>query len=173
MNRQLASYLFENEVLFTSDNIVMPEKEPVRTEIIKDQTVATEIVATVNPDHEIFKTSKSVLILVNSISNSQTELLSKILGAIKLTLNDVDLIDLSKKNIQSLESLINQGHSKKIINFGVASSKINYNLTQTKYTKTSQNSLLFLLCDGIEVVEKNEKDEKKLLWNALKDLFSI
>lgn len=174
MDRQLAKYLFANEVLFTSGLAERPAINAIKSEslkkgIVSESTPAKEAI----PDSPIFKATKSILILVEKITTSQTELLEKILGALKLSLSDVDLINLSEIKITNLNSILDQGVSKKVINFGVSNSTLLLNSSIQKYQKKQEPGYLFLESETLEVIEKNQNEEKKLLWNSLKDLFSI
>ncbi|MDZ7934839.1 MAG: hypothetical protein U5M51_07735 [Emticicia sp.] len=71
--------------------------------------------------------------MIDTISESEKSLLVKILGAIGLTLDQVDLVELSKIQTLDYQSFLSQNITRKFISFGVGLGKINWNIMLNLY----------------------------------------
>lgn len=177
MTPNLANYLFNKETLYRNAFV---EAKPIEKKTIVAEKIEPkqETVITAIPQKEIVKQSlptfvfkHKVLILTNTISESEKILLVKILGAIGLTLAQVDLIELSKAQILDYQSFIAQNVTQKVISFGVGLGKINWNILLNIYQPKNVSGVDFLLSDELIILDTN-LDLKKILWGALKTMFA-
>ena len=176
MTANLANYLFNKETLYknvVSETLKVAETKPV----VEQKTVVQEPISTPIPPKEVtkpaiptFKFRNKVLILTDTISDSEKALLVKILGAIGLTLDQVDLVELSKVQTLDYQSFLSQNVTKKFVSFGVGLGKINWNILLNIYQPKNVAGVDFLLSDELRVLDTN-LDLKKTLWGALKIMF--
>lgn len=176
MTSNLANYLFSKEILYknvVSESPKVAESKPV----VEPKTIVQEPVFVPIPPKEVikpavptFKFRKKVLILTDTISETEKALLIKILGAIGLTLDQVDLVELSKVQMLDYQSFLSQNVTKKFVSFGVGLGKINWNILLNIYQPKNIAGVDFLLSDELRVLDTN-LDLKKTLWGALKAMF--
>lgn len=147
MNKALASYLFDGEMLFS----------------LKENGVSGEVILA-KPETVVQLIDKETVVLSTSLTNKTKELLSKILESVNVSLNEVDLILVDEfKNFT-------WGKCGKIICFGDSKA---FGLNGEKYKVGSFNEKKMLLADALDIIEKNENGEKRLLWTGLKALFPV
>jgi hypothetical protein len=169
MNKYLAGYLFAGETLFNIDTnkiengtiehkLIVPIQNPMIGRLIQS-TAKTESIP-----------QKSLVIVVNTISKSEKELLSKILASVKKDLNNAQLIELSNDPAANVSSF---NAAKEIISFGVAMSKLGGNLLLFPYQVQTNFGSNYLIVDDLATIQANQKDEKRLLWAALKSMFNV
>jgi len=176
MTSNLANYLFSKETLYK--NVVSESPKAAETEpFVEKNAIVQESVADLISPKELakpaiptFKFRNQVLILTDTISASEKVLLVKILGAIGLTLDQIDLVELSKENTLDYQSFLSQNVTKKFISFGVGLGKINWNILLNIYQPKNIAGVDFLLSDELRVLDAN-LDLKKTLWGALKAMF--
>lgn len=177
MTSNLANYLFSTETLYKNVVSVSPkfaEAQPVA----EQKAVVQEPVTASVPPKEVakpaiptFKFRNQVLILTDTISDSEKALLVKILGAIGLTLEQVDLVELSKVQVLDYQAFLSQNVTRKFVSFGVGLGKINWNILLNIYQPKNVAGIDFLLSDELRVLDTN-LDLKKTLWGALKAMFA-
>lgn len=175
MNANLANYLFEKEILYRNPvvlgkmiveekNVVVAEKPQTvqeKTPISKDKTKPL-------PSALVFK--HKVLILTESTSDNEKAFLAKILNAVGLSLEQIDLIELNKVQSIDYQSFIAQNITKKFISFGVGLGKLNWNVLLNLYQIKNSEGIDFLLSDELRIVEA-DLNLKRSLWVALKLMF--
>jgi DNA polymerase III psi subunit len=176
MTSNLANYLFSKEILYknvVSESTKLAETEP----IVEKKAVLQEPVSELISSKEVakiamptFKFRNQVLILTDTISASEKALLVKILGAIGLTLDQVDLVELGKVQTLDYQSFLSQNVTKKFVSFGVGLGKINWNILLNIYQPKNVAGVDFLLSDELRVLDTN-RDLKQTLWDALKSMF--
>ena len=134
-------------------------------------------VAATSPTQEIIKPilptfvfKHKVLILTDSISEVEKELLSKILRAIGTSLDQVDLVELNKVHSLDYQSFTSQNITQKVISFGIGLGKLNWNILLNLYQPKNVLGVDFILSDELRILEENI-NLKKTLWNALKLMF--
>ena len=176
MTSNLANYLFSTETLYKNVVSESPKVAEAKS-IVEQKTVVQEPISTpvlakevVKPAIPTFKFRNQVLILTDTISDSEKALLVKILGAIGLTLEQVDLVELSKIQTLDYQSFLSQNVTKKFVSFGVGLGKINWNILLNIYQPKNIAGVDFLLSDELRVLDTN-LDLKKTLWGALKAMF--
>jgi hypothetical protein len=106
---------------------------------------------------------KKVLIVYNNKwSVTDKELIIKILAAVKLTLNDVVLLQMDKQKTGNLESYIEFFESKFVLAFGLRESNL--------YQIVKEESQTFLYADSVPILSQ-DNTKKRDLWQALKKMF--
>jgi hypothetical protein len=182
---------FIDEEIYIIDEVVSVETAPIQQESavisneqeIKEEPVkpiaeepkqiyeAPKVEEVVRPTFELTfngQNTKGVLLLVNNISAEERAFLEKVLGAVKLTMNDCALLSLSQNNSTEHQKLIENFKCKTIINLGgqplpflqgIKNYKINF-LADKKVLIT--DDLTSIMADVAK---------KKLLWESLQLLF--
>lgn len=176
MTSNLANYLFNKETLYK--NVVSESPKVTETEtIVEKKAIVQESVSDLISPKEVaklaiptFKFRNQVLILTDTISESEKALLVKILGAIGLMLDQVDLVELSKVQTLDYQSFLSQNVTKKFVSFGIGLGKINWNILLNIYQPKSVAGVDFLLSDELRVLETS-RELKQTLWDALKSMF--
>ena len=176
MTSNLANYLFSKETLYK--NVVAESPKVTETEtIVEKKAIVQESVSDLISPKKVaklaiptFKVRNQVLILTDTISESEKALLVKILGAIGLMLDQVDLVELSKVQTLDYQSFLSQNVTKKFVSFGVGLGKINWNILLNIYQPKNVAGVDFLLSDELRVLETS-RELKQTLWDALKSMF--
>ncbi|AFK04075.1 hypothetical protein Emtol_2942 [Emticicia oligotrophica DSM 17448] len=177
MTSNLANYLFSNETLYknvVSDSPKVMETKPhIEPKVLVQEPTSTptQLEKVVKPTIPTLKFRNQVLILADTISDSEKALLVKILGAIGLTIEQVDLIELSKVHMPDYQTFVSQAITKKVISFGVGLGRLNWNILLNIYQPKQIAGVDFLLSDELRVLDTN-LELKKVLWGALKAMFS-
>ena len=174
MDSNLANYLFNKEILYRDAfaETKTIEVKPAIVEKVKvvENPVASSTKVIVKPIVSTFVFKHKVLILTDSISEAEKELLSKILGAIGTSLDQVDLVELSKTQTLDYQSFTSQNITEKFISFGVGLGKLDWDILLSIYKPKRSGGVVFLLSDELRILE-GKKDLKQTLWNALKLMF--
>ncbi len=175
MNANLANYLFEKEILYRNpvvlEKMIVEEKNVVVTEkpqTVQEKTPISKDKTKPLPSALVFK--HKVLILTESISDNEKAFLAKILNAVGLSLEQIDLIELNKVQSIDYQSFIAQKIAKKFISFGVGLGKLNWNVLLNLYQIKNNEGIDFLLSDELRIVEA-DLNLKRSLWVALKLMF--
>lgn len=169
MNKYLASYLFAGETLFNIDTNKLEKGTIEQKPIVPPHIPVVNTPITPAAKTENFP-QKSLVIIVNTISTSEKELLSKILTSVKKDINNALIIELSTSTLSNISHL---SAAKEIISFGVAMSKLGSNLLLFPYQVQKNSNTNYLIVDDLATIQANQKDEKRLLWAALKSMFNI
>lgn len=177
MDSRLANYLFNKETLYKNSIVEAPQattKQPIvetKTVVQAQNPAPISQKEAVKPTIPTFKYKHKVLILTDAISESEKALLSKILGAIGLTIEQVDLVELIKVQTLDYQSFILQNITRKVVSFGVGFGKLNWNILLNIYQPKNVAGIDFLLSDELRILDTN-LDLKKTLWVALKAMFN-
>jgi DNA polymerase III psi subunit len=118
----------------------------------------------------LFRPKHKVVILVQELNPADLELLEKILGAVQLNLQNVEVIEMSKNKGLNLEHIFTQKFVNQLISFGVMMSEVNLMLRLTPYQILETKGVKFI--SGVSLTDlQNDVPKKKLLWTALKEMF--
>jgi hypothetical protein len=155
--------------LFKEGVFVVPETNSLAIGInSENQAVASKPVL-----DKLGNNSKKVVVLVNNkaeaiISDLEKEFLLKILAAVKLTLNDIAIVNIADKGFSTLQELESCIPVNKCLIFGYSG----FIEPKSKYLITTiDDHIEALLSDALsEIVDDREK--KKALWNELQKLFA-
>lgn len=176
MTSNLANYLFSKETLYKNIVSEVSKATELKPGVVQNAIVQEPVSAPIPPKEVIkppiptFKFRNQVLILTDTISETEKALLAKILGAIGLTLDQVDLVELSKVQTLDYQSFLSQNVTKKFVSFGVGLGKINWNILLNIYQPKNIAGVDFLLSDELRVLEA-DRNLKQTLWGALKAMF--
>jgi hypothetical protein len=110
-------------------------------------------------------------VIADVISDDEKVLLSKILGAVGLSMAQIDLIEIQKTQQIDYPSFIAQKVTTKFISFGVGLSKLNWDLMLVPYQIRSVSGIDFLLANDLGAISV-DTTLKKNLWAALQKMFS-
>ncbi|MEA5424990.1 DNA polymerase III subunit psi [Arcicella lustrica] len=173
-NTILFQQLFAGEQLY-----VIPEKKVLNEEVSVEKKqivapIAEQVVATIKvekvqePLH--FVPNHRVVILVDDCSDADQALLGKILTAVKLNLNQVDLARLADLSQMNARTAFSQNLISHFITFGVALQKIKLEIPLNPYQTKEIKNIRFLFSDALSELQ-NDVEKKKALWKALQEMF--
>jgi hypothetical protein len=98
------------------------------------------------------------------------ELLGKILGAVKLDLQSVDILDLGKNQEINLSQIFTQKFVNQVITFGIDLSKVSLNVKLIPYQIQENQGIKFIYSNLLPDIQ-NDIPKKKALWGSLKEMF--
>ena len=173
-NTILFQQLFAGEQLY-----VIPEKKVLNEEVAVEKKqivapIAEQVVAAIKvekvqePLH--FVPNHRVVILVDDCSDADQALLGKILTAVKLNLNQVDLVRLADLSQMNARTAFSQNLISHFITFGVALQKIKLEIPLNPYQTKEIKNIRFLFSDALSELQ-NDVEKKKALWKALQEMF--
>lgn len=177
MTSNIANYLFSNETLYKNVVAETPKtaviESIVEPKLVMQQPILASLTAkeAVKPSHPTLTLKHNVLVLTASISDNEKAFLAKILTAVGLSLDQIDLLELSKIQTIDYQSFIMQNKTKKFISFGVGLGKLDWNILLNLYQIKNVVGVDFLLSDELRIVEA-DLNLKKALWSSLKQMFS-
>jgi DNA polymerase III psi subunit len=105
------------------------------------------------------------------LKRNEEALLQKILAAVHLKLEDVDLVNLN--NIRQIDSMdiLKDKVLNQLISFGISLTELNLQIHLLKYQLETVEGIKMLLADNLSFLE-HDMDAKKQLWKCLKEMFS-
>jgi DNA polymerase III psi subunit len=157
-------YIENNKIalqqLFAGENIYLlkNEFEIVAEEIPKEKSI------------QYYQPKQKVIVLVNKLVSTDSELLGKILGAVKLDLQSVDVIELDKNQDVNLSQIFIQKSVNQLITFGIDLSKVNLDVKLIPYQILEKQGVKFIYSDSLSDIQ-NDIPKKKALWGSLKGIF--
>lgn len=182
MDKSFLQYLFSEDIIYkipaeaeNKQDLTVPVvkvSEEIQLEKVQ-QTVAPPTPAPVAsvPDFIPYNPKNQVLILVDNINQEEMELLGKILGAVQLQIDQVDLLDLSKVGDTSLKNILTQKSLRQLLTFGVSLFRIQLEIPLTPYQIREVQGVKFLYSDALGEI-KDDVTRKKALWSAMKAFFA-
>lgn len=178
MNRNLANYIFLSETLYQSPTEkIMPEvsvsviKKPAE---VSQEITQTAVITTPTKKIETptFQMNTKHLVVVKNLQAAEQEMLGKILNAIDLNLDFVDLLDVSQYPEIDFKTLIYGNMPKAILYFGPESGgEFLTKLRLEIYSPKTLKEIKFLVADSLSQILLNVNNEKRKLWEALKVVF--
>ena len=137
--------------------------------IVKPLSVFTGTTQPLTPT-PLYRPKHKVVILVKELNPPDSELLGKILTAVQLTLQTVEVIEMNKNPNMDLSHIFTQKSVNQLISFGVMMSEVSLMLRLTPYQILESKGVKFI--SGISLTDlQNDIPKKKLLWGALKEMF--
>jgi DNA polymerase III psi subunit len=188
--KSLYQLLFQNETLYRSQEVAAIEKivaevaasmvaeaqpEPL-AEVAKPAPIVTvPAVATppIQPQLATPTLNHQILILVNeapAMSPSNTIFLEKVLKAVNLNLEGVDVLNLAGAKQMDFKPLLQNKKVHHFISFGVPFIQINLEIMMNRYDPKQIAGVNFLLAESLDIVQADDKN-KRALWMALKKIF--
>ena len=146
--------------LFAGENIYLLKNEFV---------VVAEDIPQENPI-QYYQPKQRIIILVTSLNPTDSELLGKILGAVKLNLQSVDIIELDKNQTVNLSQIFSQKSVNQVVIFGIDSLKVSLDIKLTPYQILEKQGIKFIYSDSLTAIQ-NDIPKKKALWGSLKEMF--
>jgi DNA polymerase III psi subunit len=119
---------------------------------------------------QYYQPKQKVIILVTSLNPTDSELLGKILGAVKLDLQSVDIIELDKNQEVNLSQIFAQKSVNQLVTFGINLSKVGIDIKLTPYQILEKQGIKFIYSDSLTDIQ-NDVPKKKALWGSLKEMF--
>jgi DNA polymerase III psi subunit len=119
---------------------------------------------------QYYQPKQKVIVLVNQLNPTDSELLGKILGAVKLDLQSVDIIELDKNQEVNLSKIFVQKSVNQLVTFGIDLSKVNLDVKLTPYQVLENQGVKFIYSDSLTAIQ-NDVPKKKALWGSLKEMF--
>jgi hypothetical protein len=170
----------------SNTNISSNSESNVETEVAVSEKVATEIAVAETPSikPEIIEKSPEVivnevvekriiplLLITDSISESDKVFLEKVLNAVKLSLVDVEVFTTDYLKTSDFRTYSIGKTYQRIISFGVPFSKIGMTRMFMPYEITPIKNVQFLMTETLVVVQ-NDLAHKRQLWGCLQQMFS-
>jgi DNA polymerase III psi subunit len=155
--------------LFAGEDLYLLESEYSK---IEKPSVTVQKVAEIKPEFEEIKPNyyqpkSKVVILLKSLNPVDSELLGKILVAIKLDFQSIDLIELDKIGEVDLSQIVIQKSVNQLITFGITLSVVKLPISLNPYQFTEQQGIKLIYSDSLADLQ-NDIPKKKALWGALK-----
>lgn len=199
LSAELFQELFLNEDLYLIDNEGVVKSENIQIQIIESNNVVDDsaIIPIENqkskePEKEIIESQKSeiepieiakvenvvlekraipLLILVNKITEADKVFLEKVLNAIKLSLDKIEIFTAENLKTTDFRSFAADKSFSRIISFGMPFSKIGISKMFVPYQITIIKNIYFLMAEDLTVVE-NDIAHKRQFWACLQKLFN-
>lgn len=153
MNRSLASFVFTGETLFH----------------IKGTVAAKEAKApAMAPPKKI--PAGSVLILVDFLPDTDREFLTKIMASAGVSSGEMEIIvqqQFPEYDLAALQQVT------KVITFGDFAEVLQLAGKPAKYSLVTHAGKKILIADTLTAIGQNLTNEKRSLWNALKEMFGL
>ena len=161
--------------------IVIPvpsEPEPVRLvvapEPLPKPAPRPTVPSSVPPAQQISRPTpvnhKVLLLADEELDPSNLLFLEKILRAVNLNIDGVDLLNLHGVKDVDFEALVQDKKIHHFITFGVPFSRIHLDIAMDRYLPVRFFGITFLMADSLPTIEADQL-LKKRLWGALKQIF--
>lgn len=123
------------------------------------------------------KNGKNILILVNNVDvpylpDNELSFLTNVLSACQLGLMDVAIVNWNNPENKNPEVIFQQLKSRQVILFDVEPSAFGLPANLQQYVVAKDDVHQFVVAPSLSDIEAN-KEAKKQLWMALKQLFGI
>jgi hypothetical protein len=119
--------------------------------------------------------SKVMILFFNEqsiyLKRNEEALLQKILAAVHLKIEDVDLVNLNNIRQVDYMDILKDKVLNQLISFGISLTELNLQIHLLKYQLETVEGIKMLLADNLSFLE-HDMDAKKQLWKCLKEMFS-
>ena len=149
-----------------SSTLLSVSSQVTATLSVKSQTTIDQA----NTTPAYYEPKQKVIILATSLYAVDSELLGKILGAVKLDLQSVDIIELDKNQEVNLSQIFTQKSVNQLITFGIDLLKVSIDIKLTPYQILEKQGIKFIYSDSLTDIQ-NDIPKKKALWGSLKEMF--
>lgn len=113
---------------------------------------------------------KVLLLADEELDPSNLLFLEKILKAVNLNVNGVDLLNLRGAQNTDFGELVKGKHINHFITFGVPFERINLDIMMDRYAPARFEGITFLMADSLPTIEADQ-NLKRRLWAALQRVF--
>lgn len=142
---------------------------PIPTPVVVPPTEKTAPVQTPEPTPLRFQ--HQLLVLTDNPSEKDLDLLQNILKSVGLSLESVDLLDVSQTLLSQYQSLLSSKAVHHVISFGVPLKKMGIQVFLMPYQIRPVEEINFVMVDHLKDLHE-DKAKKKALWTVLKQLFT-
>ncbi len=163
-NNKEAKKVAEQPVIQVVTNHKETISESQKLEITNDLP-STETIQTFE------KKAIPLLILANKITEADKVFLEKVLNAVKLSLESVEIFTVENLKTTDFRSFAADKSFSRIISFGMPFSKIGISKMFVPYQITIIKNIYFLMAEDLSVVE-NDIAHKRMFWACLQQIFS-
>ena len=111
-----------------------------------------------------------MLLADEALDPSNLLFLEKILKAVNLNINGVDLLNLHGTDDLDFAALLRGRYINHFITFGVPFERIHLDIMMDRYSPVRFEGITFLMADSLPTVEADH-NLKKRLWTALQRVF--
>ncbi len=169
------SIIFQNDTLFKvkEEELTAPMTSkstpsgPIESPVAPPPAITPEV-----PEITMPLLQQSVLILTDKpLSDLETDLLNKILAAVGHSTLTADVFVKGEFDTRALVKAAGNAPTRFCIAFGVTLTGIKDDLQVQAYVPHQSGTVWFLPADPLSMVDQ-KIELKKLLWNALKQMFS-
>jgi hypothetical protein len=186
MSKSFYQLLYQNETLYRVSGetavsgqvespvpVVTAVQEPVISMapvVSPPSTISAPPVSTATPLPSL---NHQILILVDetpAMSAGNTIFLEKVLKAVNLNLDGVDILNLAGSKQMDFRPLLQNKKVHHFISFGVPFININLEIMMNRYDPKRIAGVNFLLAESLDIVQTDDKN-KRALWGALKKIF--
>jgi DNA polymerase III psi subunit len=157
-------YLLKNE--FEDNTLLSMSPQTTLGLSVETQTTTESPKTTI----QYYQPKQKVVIVLTSLNPTDSELLGKILGAVKLDLQSVDIIELDKNQEINLSQIFIQKSVNQLITFGINLSKVRLDVLLNSYQILEKQGIKFIYSDSLTSIQ-NDIPKKKALWGSLKEMF--
>lgn len=179
MNKSFYEVFFQHDTLYNvaeltqniEEEVVVPlpqlEKPIEKAVEVKPKTVE-KVVEEIAPTPP--KLNHQVLLLTDEFSPSDALFLEKVLKAVNLNLDGVDILNLEGAQLIDFKPLLRAKKIHHFISFGVPFLKVNLDIMMNRYDIKTLAGINFLFTDPLAVIQEDDK-LKRALWGCLKKIF--
>lgn len=148
---------------------VIPKSEPLPQLVNRPQTPS--IVPPVQQKSRLPALNHKVLLLADEeLDPSNLIFLEKILNAVNLNIDGVDLLNLNGVQDVNFAELLRGKYINHFITFGVPFERIHLDIMMDRYAPVRFDGITFLMTDSLPTIEA-DVNLKKRLWNSLQRVF--
>ncbi|WP_428664258.1 hypothetical protein [Runella sp.] len=183
MSKSFYQLLYQNETLYrvNGDTTMSEVAEPTVPAAPVVNEPPTPLVAAASPTSTppiavaaaLPTLNHQILILVDEVpamSANNTIFLEKVLKAVNLNLDGVDILNLAGSKQMDFRPLLQNKKVHHFISFGVPFININLEIMMNRYDPKRIAGVNFLLAESLDIVQADDKN-KRALWGALKKIF--
>ncbi|UII30511.1 hypothetical protein LVD17_19655 [Fulvivirga ulvae] len=180
-NSFLKHFITEPVYVIPGENLPASKVELKEEKTVAVVEEAAEVYQQPEPEQKqvkelVFKgdNKKRILVIVDQpeeefINAADESFLSKIIGAIKLDISDIAIVNFPNNNGLNKETLLDFNASKYLV-FGVSDSKLFKDNLPPYQAIDIENGKQVLSCSSLTAIA-SDPTQKKLLWTALQKMF--
>ncbi|PMD94675.1 hypothetical protein BWI97_16035 [Siphonobacter sp. BAB-5405] len=123
------------------------------------------------PEPAPLRFQHQLLVLTDNPSEKDLDLLQNILKSVGLSLETIDLLDVSQTLLSQYQSLLSSKAVHHVLSFGVPLKKMGIQVFLMPYQIRPVEEINFVMVDHLKDLHE-DKAKKKALWTVLKQLFT-
>lgn len=158
-----------SEQISSQPDPVAPMPEPLPHSVPRPKTPS--VIPPVQQKSRLPQLNHKVLLLADEeLDPSNLIFLEKILNAVNLNVDGVDLLNLHGVQDVDFAELVRGKYINHFITFGVPFERINLDIMMDRYAPVRFDGITFLMTDSLPTIEA-DVNLKKRLWNSLQRVF--